>query len=177
MKRIIIFILSILIVSILLGCNSEPKYTAEEWEKIQEQERDAKTLEEEEKQKEEFYDTRLKIRDFFNKYYDFREKYLNESTKTNYEYNVKNVQRNINAIYDFKKNLSTLNVPEPLDDFYDKVIERANCNLDIQYYFKDSLTSNKIDESNYDSYSQKRDDLSIEIDREEREIRREYDLE
>lgn len=158
MKKILIIFL-ILISVLLLSC--EPRYTTEEWQKIQEDTEFQKNKEAIIK-----FDSEYKaiIEDFNgemetwkNKYKDIRKPIVTETMDR-----MKNefLRMYNNVPIDLKK----LYVPAPLDDFYDK---------NIEYYTRmgrlnDSTTSNEIDEFNM---------MKIEINRIQREVYRKYNLE
>jgi hypothetical protein len=162
MRKILIFIL-ILISIIFIGCSSEPRYTAEEWNEIIKE----KELEQEQS---EFQKEKEKIIKFDKKLNEIKLNYENavnkigDKIKTG-ELNSDETQTAlINILDDLLEDLKDIEVPYSLDDFYDKKIE---------LFSKLRNSVNGIDESKADEL----DLLKIESDRIQREVYRKYDLE
>lgn len=162
MKKILVLIV-VLISIVFIGCSFEPRYTAEEWNKIIKE----KELEQEQS---EFQKEKEKIIKFDKELNEIKLNYENavskigEKIKTG-ELNSDEAQTAlINILDDLLEDLKDIEVPYSLDDFYDKKIE---------LFSKLRNSVNGIDESKADEL----DLLKIESDRIQREVYRKYDLE
>ena len=153
----------------LISCNSEPTYTAGEWEE---------TIEEQEYQK-----FRSEIKEFDKEYTFLIETYNKEFDKLKEDISFY-VEKNSNKeeflalldsfsefILDFKKEFEEIDIPEPLDDFYYLKLEQINYLYKVFNGFSSSVESNK-----YEGYMEKEDELELEADKEKRRVYREYDL-
>jgi len=182
MRKSLIILISIFIsisfLSIINGCDHEPKYTAEEWEQIQKesnqvevnQNNQTTTIKNDEfsKQQQEIieFDIEYKkalatyekknstIKDSFKKAMDNNDNAELDDLKSKFS----------NFIGELISDLEDIYVPEPLDDFYDKTLEYYN-KLQNIIITKDMSKTDEIDE------------LKIEVNRIQREVYREYNLE
>ena len=163
---------------ILFGCNlNEPRYTAEEWEKIQEDE--------------EYLNIRDEIIEFDKEYNRMAEEFNNKKSSLDDNFGSDSKKEAIEFLnqleeltVNFKNEFQKLRTPEPLDDFYYLKLEELDWVLKeyehIALMFeinpsKDSFIGLNLIED-WGDQKVKIDNLKLEADKEKRKVYREYDL-
>ncbi len=173
------FISILIVISVcslfLAGCSSEPKYTAEEWGKIQEDE--------------EYLSIRDEIIEFDKEYNRITEEFNNEIDSLNDSSNSKEgstelLEQKIELTEDFKNEFQKLRMPEPLDDFYYLKLEELDWVLKEREHLRLMIVINPPEDSSLASslfedwgeLKEKIDNLKLEANKEKRKVYREYDL-
>ena len=181
MKAKYFTILSIVLVIVsLLSCKAqnvqledEPRYTAEEWEKIQENEEYLSIKDE----IIEFDKTYGKISDqYSNDIIDLSEEFKYYAQKNNKNKLISILEEREEVVSNFKEEFQKLYIPEPLDGFYYLKLEEVNydyklVSMGLSYYKTGTGDLERVKE-----YSDKSDKLNLEADKEKRRVYREYDL-
>jgi len=165
-KIILIILVMVFLILSFIACNSEPKYTSQEWEEKQEEPH--KEIEREKRSEEiENYNRRLnRFNTFLDDFFDVVEIYepdINElvekfnNEKDNIEKKKTYAELIIEKKEDFINELSELNVPEEANVFFNFILEsETNAKLSLEIFL--SSNSNKTD---YEEYQSKQKNADI----------------